>query len=188
MNECERFEKYEDKSRYKRNNKRISLQICGLILLGLLTISVSLYGLMYIRSTILSVLMIVISVGSLIASYECVLDKYSNVTLTRDGVLIKYPLHKVKLIKWDEFYTVCRCISGAFAGDGPIAYDGYDIICFVRKGESTNMLGRWRTENPFHLRRLICFYYTDELFEKVKSWCPISIVDLSNTLSYLQFF
>ncbi len=125
----------------------------------------------------------ILSIAFLVASYELFLDRQSKVSLTKHGLLVKYPMHKTKFLKWDKFYAACLCVPEL----GYSRVWEYEVICFVMNGEKTNMSGRLKTGNPFHMRRLICVSNTEELFNAAKKWCPVTIVDVRETMAYLKY-
>ena len=120
--------------------------------------------------------LIVLSIVCLAASYEAYLDFKLIVGFTQYGLMVKYPFHKTRLLKWEEFQNVCLC--NPFAPTRYYSYLWeYEVMCFVMKGEQKNRSGRWKTENPFHLKRLICISHTEELLNAAQRWCPLPIED-----------
>ncbi len=99
-----------------------------------------------------------------------------------DGLYIKYPLQKGKLIPWNEFQQVCICYGG-YGGNADLPLK--EVLCFVKKGEKESPLhGRWKTDNPFHYRSVISIAYTPELHEGLKQKYPGDIVDWRGSVKY----
>ena len=72
------------------------------------------------------------------------------------------------------------CYRDGMRGEKPV------ILCFVEKGETKTIFGRWRTGNALHHRHLIAPDYSRELHEVVKACCPMEIADLRPTPDYAQ--
>lgn len=98
-----------------------------------------------------------------------------------NGLLVKYPLHTEQRISWDEFQQIC-IVRSAFTTRGKRRAN--TDICCVKKGEKKNGYGRWKTDNPFRYRSVICIAYTPELHEGLKVRCPYEVFDLRDTPAY----
>ena len=100
------------------------------------------------------------------------------------GLYVKYPLRKGFLIPWDAFQQVCICRAAYTTSGEPKAND---VICCVKHGEKYNWRGRWKTDNPFKYRSVICIAYTPLLAEGITEKCPYDVPDLRETLRYRLF-
>lgn len=98
-----------------------------------------------------------------------------------DGLYVKYPLKEEFLIPWHDFQQVCICRA---AYTTRVEHKANDVICCVKHGEKYNWKGRWKTDNPFKYRSVICIAYTSSLAEGITEKCPYNIPDLRNTLQY----
>lgn len=98
-----------------------------------------------------------------------------------EGLYVKYPLRNEFLIPWDAFQQVCIC-RAEYTTRGPRKAN--DVICCVKHGEKTNLLGRWKTDNPFKYRSVICIAYTPYLAEGIAEKCPYDVPDLRETRTY----
>ncbi len=102
-------------------------------------------------------------------------------TFHPDGIRAKFPFRKEEFYPWEEFQQVCVCYAH-YSSRGPSW--ALPIICCVKKGEKVTAMGRWKTENPYRYRTVICVKYTPELYEEVVAKCPMEVPDLRNTLTY----
>lgn len=100
---------------------------------------------------------------------------------TKMGLFAKFPLQKEILIPWEDFQQVCICYAAYTTRGEPRANT---VLCFVKKGEKKNWKLRWKTDNIFHYRSVLCIDYRDSLFEGLKEVFPGDIPDLRNTLAY----
>ncbi len=116
----------------------------------------------------------------LVACVLQIMDNHLRVSIIKDGIRIKLPLFREKLVEWDEFVTICICYDYFSVNEFSLE----PIICFVKYGEKTREDGRWRTSNPFHNHRLIRIRFTEELYENLLMICPVKIYDLRDTESY----
>ena len=98
-----------------------------------------------------------------------------------DGLYVKYPLREEFLVPWIDFQQVCICRAAYTTRGEPKAND---VICCVKHGEKYNWRGRWKTDNPFKYRSVICIAYTPYLAEGILEKCPYDVPDLRNTLRY----
>lgn len=98
-----------------------------------------------------------------------------------DGLYVKYPLREELLVPWYDFQQVCICRAAYTTRGEPKAND---VICCVKHGEKYNWRGRWKTDNPFKYRSVICIAYTPFLAEGISEKCPYDVPDLRNTLRY----
>lgn len=99
----------------------------------------------------------------------------------KDGLIVKYPLRKEKIIPWTEFQQVCVCYGAYTTRGTPRAST---VICCVKKGEEPNIYGRWKTDNPFRSHSVITIDYKPEYYNGIKERCPYDVPDLRNTLTY----
>ena len=106
------------------------------------------------------------------------LARYRFVT---EGIYAKYPLRTEQLLPWNAFQQVCVCYS-AYTTRGK--QKANTIICCVKHGERRNSCGRWKTENPFRYRNIVCIEYTLALHERIKDLCPYTVIDLRETKEY----
>lgn len=97
----------------------------------------------------------------------------------KEGVYAKYPLEKQIFIPWEDFQQVCICYYSRAT-----EMFGVPIICLVKKGERTNVFGRWKTANPLRWRNVLCLDFSPELLDEVAEKCPYDIPDLRNTGNY----
>jgi len=97
-----------------------------------------------------------------------------------NGLYVKYPLSKGRLIPWNAFQEVCICYGGLNSRP----HNAAPVICCVKKGERRNGYGRWKTNHIFHYKHVITIPYSPELHEGIKEKCPYKVVDLRNTLNY----
>lgn len=105
---------------------------------------------------------------------------YTRASVSEEGVTLMRPLRRERLILWDEFQQVCICYSSSVPGRN----DGVSVLCFVRHGEKRNLYDRWRTDNPWHSRRLIVADHTAEIEQIVRAVCPMEVVDLRGSIAY----
>ena len=98
-----------------------------------------------------------------------------------DGLYVKYPLREEFLIPWTDFQQVCICRAAYTTRGEPRAND---VICCVKHGEKYNWRGRWKTDNPFKYRSVICIHYTENLAEGITEMCPYNVPDLRESLKY----
>ena len=99
----------------------------------------------------------------------------------KEGLVVKYPFKKEKLILWNEFQQVCVCYGAYTTRGTPRASS---VICCVKKGEKTNIYGRWKTDNPFHAHTVITIDYKLEYYNGIKERCPYDVPDLRDTPAY----
>ena len=98
-----------------------------------------------------------------------------------EGLVVKYPLEKEKRIPWHQFQQVCVCYA-AYTTRGQKKAN--TVICCVKQGEKKNLYGRWKTDNPFHHRSVICMDYSPEYHAGITRMCPYAVEDLRNTWAY----
>lgn len=98
---------------------------------------------------------------------------------SKEGVSVKYPLEKQQFIPWEDFQQVCICYYSRAT-----EMNGFSIICFVKKGEKTNVFGRWKTASSLRWRNILCLDYTPALLAEVAENCPYQIPDLRGTGNY----
>jgi len=98
-----------------------------------------------------------------------------------DGLHVKYPFRKWRMIPWDCFQQVCVLHKESWSA-GRQQID--TAICCVMKGEKKNRFGRWKSHNPFRYRTVIYIAYTPELHEGIKERCPYEVCDLRDTYPY----
>ena len=97
------------------------------------------------------------------------------------GLTAKFPLKKEIIIPWESFQQVCVCYA-AYTTRG--VRRANTVICCVKKGETKNGLGRWKTDNPFRYRSVICIEYREALLNGlVEKYCG-TVVDLRNMPEY----
>lgn len=98
-----------------------------------------------------------------------------------NGIYAKYPLKSEVIYPWGAFQQVCVCYS-AYTTRGPRKAN--TVICCIKHGEKKNINGRWKTENPFRYRTVICVNYSLDLFLVIKEMCPFEVIDLRGTQAY----
>lgn len=101
---------------------------------------------------------------------------------TCNGLVVKYPLQKEKIVSWGEFQEICVCHRGISAQPMNPSYE--PIICFVKKKEKKDIYGRWKADNPFRYKSVISLPYSDELLTKVRKFCPYQVPDLRQSRLY----
>ncbi len=161
-------------------------------LIGIFIIAVSVWLLIAGISTALPVVFLVtyltifISLGVFLVLlgwnfYSSVTANYNYTTI---GLLVKYPFQTEILLPWTSFQQVCVCYAAYTTRGEQIANS---VICFVKRGEKRNGSMRWKTDNPFRHRSVICIDYSPELYEQVKAVCPYEISDLRHTMAYKMY-
>lgn len=98
-----------------------------------------------------------------------------------NGIYVKYPLKPEVIYPWSVFQQVCVCYS-AYTTRGPRKAN--TIICCIKHGEKKNQYGRWKTENPFRYRTVICVNFSLDLLYGIKEMCPFEVIDLRGTRAY----
>ena len=104
---------------------------------------------------------------------------HTSAVISADGVTLIRPLRKEKHYAWSDFQQVCICFASSVPR-GPSS----PVVCFVCHGEKKNIYDRWRTDMPWHYRRLIVADHTAEIEEAVRSVCPMKVVDLRGSIAY----
>ena len=104
---------------------------------------------------------------------------YTRVAVSADGVTLMRPLGKPRTYLWSDFQQVCICFASSVPR-GP----SLPVMCFVRHGEKKNIYDRWRTDMPWHYRRLIVADHTAEIEEAVRALCPMKVDDLRGSIAY----
>lgn len=102
-------------------------------------------------------------------------------TFTDNGLIAKYPFRKPIIVPWDDFQQVCICYAAYTTRGKPRAST---VICCVKKGERKTSVGRWKTDNPFRYRSVICIPFREALLNGLKKTYPGEVVDLRDTLTY----
>lgn len=100
---------------------------------------------------------------------------------TDAGLVAKFPLRKEELILWDEFQQVCVCYA-AYTTRGERRANTA-LFC-IKKGEVRNGHGRWKTDNPFRYRTVICIDYSESLYNGLADKYPGNVADLRDTPEY----
>lgn len=98
-----------------------------------------------------------------------------------EGLYAKYPLRQESLVCWSEFQQVCICYAAYTTRGTPRANT---VICCVKKNERPNGRGRWKTDNPFHYKTVICIDYRPSLVEGLKDVFPGDVLDLRDDPAY----
>lgn len=98
----------------------------------------------------------------------------------KNGLYVKYPFVNWQCIPWNSFQQICIC----YPYDLKTGFKADTIICFVKQGEKKNPFGRWKTENPFHHRRVISFPLDQEIIDALQRKCNIRIDDLRGCGAY----
>lgn len=98
-----------------------------------------------------------------------------------NGLIAIFPLRRDEIIPWECFQQICVCYA-AYTTRGERRAN--TVICCIKKGETRNGLGRWKTDNPFRYRSVICIEYNDALLNGLIEKCPDTVVDLRNTPEY----
>lgn len=97
------------------------------------------------------------------------------------GLIAKFPLRKEVIIPWESFQQVCVCYAAYTTMGKPRANT---VICCVKRGETKSGIGRWKTDNPFRYRSVICIDYSEALFNGLVDKYPGTVVDLRNSPEY----
>jgi len=124
---------------------------------------------------------LIVAVFFLILGWVLISAGLAQYRFETDGLYVKYPLRNEFLVPWDAFQQVCIC-RAAYTTRGHRKAN--DCICCVKHGEKTNLLGRWKTDNPFKYRSVICIDYTPYLAEGIAEKCPYDVPDLRETRTY----
>lgn len=112
----------------------------------------------------------------------CFLSKgLAQYRFKNSGLIAKYPLRDEIIIPWEEFQQICICYA-AYTTAGPRRAN--TVICFVKKGEHKNGNGRWKTDNPFRYRSVICIDYNPALEVGLREKCPYAVEDLRQSRIY----
>ena len=119
--------------------------------------------------------------GLLVIGWQFITVGLAKYRFTKEGVYAKYPLKAEQLLPWNSFQQVCVCYS-AYTTCGKRKAN--TIICCVKCGERRNIYGRWKTENLFRYRNIVCIDYTPGLHEGIKDMCPYTVIDLRDTKEY----
>lgn len=122
---------------------------------------------------------VIILIASL--GWVTISNLYAKYEFFPEGIKVKYPLRSFKFFSWKEFQQICICYAD-YTTRGPRKANS--VICFVKKGEKKNIIGRWKTDNLFRYKSVITVDYTEELYEEVKKLCPYDIPDLRKTRTY----
>ena len=102
--------------------------------------------------------------------------------ISPDGVTVTRPFAQDQHLTWSDFQQVCICKYACGRGNG-----AHPQLCFVCKGEQRSLYDRWKTHSPFHHRSLIAIDYDEALHEAVRALCPLTIIDLRDTLPYKDY-
>lgn len=97
------------------------------------------------------------------------------------GLAIKYPLEKEIIVPWEDFQQICVCYD-AYTPNVPRRTS--TAICCVKKGETKNSVRRWKTDNIFRYRTLICIDYSEPLLNGITEKYPGTVVDLRDPPQY----
>jgi hypothetical protein len=124
---------------------------------------------------------ICISVFFLMLGWAFVSSGLARYRFETNGLVAKYPCRTEKLIPWNTFAEIC-IVHTAFTTRGERRAN--TAICFVKKGERKNIHGRWKTDNPFRYRTVICLDYKLELVQSLVDRCPYDVLDLRDTPTY----
>lgn len=114
-----------------------------------------------------------------IVGWVCISNGLAQYRFAKSGLLVKYPLRSEHLIPWSEFQEICVCHAAIKYGVG-----GNSIICCVRKGEHKNWWGRWKTDNFFRYKTVMCIDYRPSLLEGLREMCPYPVEDLRDSPEY----
>lgn len=106
---------------------------------------------------------------------------YTRAAVSEEGVTLMLPLRREKRYAWSDFQQVCICFASSVPR-GPSS----PVVCFVRHGEKKNIYDRWRTDMPWHYRRLIVADHTAEIEAVVRAVCPMKVDDLRGSIAYPQ--
>lgn len=155
----------------------------GLLILGIYTAYVSIIYDGYPIELIFPLVSIIIALATffLLIGLAFISSGLARYCFKIDGLEVKYPLQPRCLIPWEDFQQVC-IVYAAFTTRGERRAN--TVICCVKKGEKKNIYGRWKTDNPFRYRTVICIAYSPELYEGIKEKCPYKVEDLRNTPAY----
>ena len=106
---------------------------------------------------------------------------FAKYRFENEGLVVKFPLCQEERIPWNDFQQVC-VIHAAYTTRGERKAN--TVICCVKKGEKKDFYDRWKTDNPFRYRTVICIEYTPELHQGIIEKCPYEVADLRTTLAY----
>lgn len=150
--------------------------ICGIVLLmlGIYTVIVDDGYLLWPMLLWFSVV-VCISGGFLSLGWAFISSGLARYCFEKEGLIAEYPLRKPILIPWEDFQQVC-ILNTAFTTVGERRAN--TVICCVKKGEKKNGYGRWKTDNPFRYRSVICIDYQPELYEGLIERCPYEVIDI----------
>lgn len=182
---------YETKHQMGEHSKPvIILLLCMLPLIGAMLVSCAFYAAYavialdgYPLSIGLSLFVIVAAVGFTLIhiGWKFITAGLAKYRFAPNGIYAKYPLKPEVFYPWSVFQQVCVCYS-AYTTRGP--QKANTIICCIKHGEKKNLYGRWKTENPFRYRTVICVNFSLDLLYGVKEMCPFEVIDLRNTPAY----
>lgn len=96
----------------------------------------------------------------------------SRYTILEEGVRIKTPFRKKKLLRWEEIQEVCIQYGNKTKAGG------YQIlICIVEKGVKKNSAtGKWSALGIFNYRSVLSMQYRRKAYGKIQELCPLQIV------------
>ncbi|MBQ2953625.1 MAG: hypothetical protein IJE07_08725 [Clostridia bacterium] len=104
---------------------------------------------------------------------------FTTAAVNAEGVTLMRPLRKEKRYSWSDFQQVCICFASSVPR-GPST----SVVCFVCHGEKKNLYDRWKTDMPWHYRRLIVADHTAEIEDAVRAVCPMEVQDLRGSIAY----
>lgn len=104
---------------------------------------------------------------------------HTRAAVSEEGVTLMMPLRREKRYAWSDFQQVCICFASSVPR-GPSS----SVVCFVRHGEKRNLYDRWRTDMPWHYRRIIVADHTAEIEAAVRAVCPMKVDDLRGSIAY----
>ena len=130
---------------------------------------------------LLFLLVIIIAVFCFAYGWALICYGLAQYRFHKDGLFVKYPLSSEQCIPWADFQEICVCYAAYTTRGTPRANT---VICCVRKSEKKNSIGRWKTDNPFRYKTVMCIDYRPSLLEGIKEMCPFEIPDLRNTSAY----
>lgn len=155
----------------------------SLLFLGLYASYVSIVYDGYPVGAVLVFLLFVIGVSTyfLMLGWAFISSGLARYRFQENGILAKYPFRSEKLFSWDVFQEIC-IVNTAFTTRGERRAN--TVICLVIKGEKKDIHGRWKTENPFRYKTVICLHYRPELAQGLRCKCPYDVLDLRETPAY----
>ena len=138
--------------------------------------NITIYAALFRFGYIFSIAVLCFAIGWVFISVGLAQYRFTN-----DGLFVKYPFRRESLISWFEFQQICICYAAYTTRGTPRANT---VICCVKKNERHNSMGRWKTDNPFRYRTVICIDFSPALMNGLMDVYPGNVVDLRDTPAY----